>query len=268
MKRRVRRDEHLEKTLFARRSRQVVGLISGGLLLFFGWLQLRDLAVESVINDTTPDIIWRAALIIYFTAWTFGTLFDTNVQEIALASVPNKGRWPAHTFGVVILLAIVAFVLCWTRGDIQAFAIALTIFVLVDHAAWRYLVWFLKPSIQKSYATYTDAGDFFAIERLNVVTDQIEGNWKWLRLFIVALPVVLAINLFAFVEMARLGLAQITRLLLPSLSTNDAAALAASGLVMIFVLGMEMWHWAIRINTQVSLDLLERLSTRYRLVQQ
>jgi hypothetical protein len=123
-----------EKTLFARRTRQVIGWISGGLALFFTWLQLSGIPVQSVLNTVTPDIIWRAALIIYYLAWTAGTLFDTDIQEIALAEVPNRGKWPVHTFGVVAVLGIAAFVLCWAQGDIEKFAIALTIFVIVDHA--------------------------------------------------------------------------------------------------------------------------------------
>ncbi len=253
-------------SLHAERDKSSVGLALE-LAAGFTWLQIKNIHIASIVTSDTPDVIWRGALIVYYLSWTAGLLFDTDIQEVHYVTVPNKGKWSLHTYGVVLILVVVAAALCLTEGNIEWFAIVLSVFVFVDHLSWRYLIWYMKPAVDKSEKAYRNRGDWFATEKLNVVVNQIEGGWKWWRLCI-GIPIVLILDAFAFNETVRQYLTNITRSVVPNISDTDASFLCASILVMAFVIAVETWHWVIRINTIVAIRLLKNLSAKFDLIPQ
>jgi hypothetical protein len=253
------------KTLFARRARQVIGWTGAVLAFFFAWLQIKEVPAQSIINSLTPDLIWRGAIVAYYLSWVKGTLFDTDVQELVYETVPNEGKWPLHSLAIVLLIGIAAAMLCWTQGDIKMFALALTVFVLIDHIAWRYLIWLLRPSIEQSERKYKDHKNYYALEKLTIVVNHIEGHWKWFRLAIVGIPVVVLTDLFAFSSAVQSTIGRTIQYIVPGLPAADATAFAASTLVLLFVLGMESWIWYVRINTKVAIDVLDSLGKKYKL---
>jgi hypothetical protein len=257
----------VEVIFFARRTRQIIGWISALLAVGFTWLQIKNINIASIVTGNTPDAIWRGSLIVYYLSWTAGTLFDTDIQEVHYVTVPNKGEWSLHTYVVVLILAVVAAALCLTEGNIEWFAIVLSVFIFVDHISWRYLIWYMKPAVDKSEEAYRSKGDWFAIEKLNVVVNQIEGNWKWWRLC-VGIPIVLILDAFAFNGTVNTLLTSVSRSVIPNISYDDASFLCASILVMAFVVAVETWHWVIRINTIVSIRLLENLGAKFELIPQ
>jgi len=143
----------------------------------------------------------------------------------------------------------------------------------VDHASWRYLIWFMKPAVDKSERTYKRSSDvsaigkLFAIEKLNVVVYQIMGNWKWWRLC-VGIPIVLIFDAFAFNVTVRILLTSVVISIIPNIPDADASFVVASILVLVFVVGVETWHWVIRIYTIVSMRLLDKLGAKFDLIPQ
>jgi hypothetical protein len=123
----------------------------------------------------------------------------------------------------------------------------------------------MKPAVDKSEQYYRTDGNWFAIEKLNIVVYQIMGSWKWLRLCI-GIPIVLILDAFAFNGTVRIFFTNIVRAIIPNISYADASFTFASILFAVFVLAVEIWHWAIRINTFVSIRLLENLGVKFDLI--
>jgi hypothetical protein len=266
MSEKSREPDQYEKTLFARAVRRTIGIVSGILAVLFALVQTSDIAIEDIVNPKASSVIWRIALIIYYASLTTGLWFDTNIQELAYASVPNRGKMPWHSVAVVALFGAGFAALLWTRGKIQAFSIMLAGFALIDHVAWRYLIWIIRPAIVKSEAIYMSRNDLFAAEGLKLVVHQIYGGWKLLRMCGIMLPLIVLMVAFSFVEPVRRGLAHALISYQSSLSTDDATMVIASALVLIYVLATEIPIWVSRIKTKISLDVLARLGDRYRLV--
>ena len=252
------------KIIFARRTRQVIWSISTGLLLLFGYLQFRNVSVSAVVGTLDASLVWHVALIIYYSSWIFGTRFDTDIQELAYEQFPHKEKWPLQAFGVVAILAVVAGALCWAEGNIERFAVALVIFMVVDHASWRYLIWYLRPAEIQSEEIYRKNRDFYSLEILRVVIAQIAGNWKWWRLS-VGVPLAVLICAFAFADSVKAVILRGIQAQVPSISEADASAIVASWLVLAWVVAVETWHWTIRLKTRISLGYLEELRERYSL---
>jgi hypothetical protein len=108
-----------------------------------------------------------------------------DVQELALVSFPGQGRWPLQ-----LCVALLVFV-------VMAVILALTGFLVVDHATWL-LVWlFLRRSIDDSRTRYAAEQKFYELEILRVVEGQMFGLWKLWRLMVGAI-IVIAADVFAF----------------------------------------------------------------------
>jgi hypothetical protein len=252
------------RTLFARNTRNVVVWITTGLAIAFTALQLPGIKIGALIVPGASDLIWRLALIAYYWCWRFGCIFDTDIQELAYASLPGKGKWNSRNYGIVALLIVVAVLLCWTRGQVTYFSLTLTAFFFADHIGWRHIVRELDPHARKSAREFRAASEYFALERLRIVRAQIQGNWKWWRMVAGAI-IVLMIDLFAFNADFRTLTAQTIQSLRPDVSAQDAASFAYSLLVAAFVVTMEVWHYTIRLKTKISLATLDDLSERYKL---
>jgi hypothetical protein len=252
------------RILFARSTRKVVVYITTGLALGFTVLQLRDFTVQPIITGAASEVIWRVALIAYFWCWRFGCIRDTDIQELAYASLPNKGQWPLRSYGIVGLLILVAVVLVAAQGNIFWFSIALTFFFIVDHIGCRHLVAVLATEAEKSEEEFTRKRQFFALERLRIVRAQIQGNWKWWRLCAGTL-IIIATHAFAFVPTFQSLVTAQVLAVKPDLSANEAEVFVYSLLVLSFVIVMEVWHYWIRLKTWVSLDCIDTLSEKYTL---
>jgi hypothetical protein len=254
------------RILFARNTRTIVVWITTGLALSFTVLQLKYISIGDLIVPSASDLIWRVALIAYFWCWRFGCIFDTDIQELAYISLPGHGKWSLRSYGVVALLVIVAVLLCWTQGQVALFSLTLTAFFFVDHIGWRHLVRELDPEARNSAREFRRNRNYFALERLNIVRAQIQGNWKWWRMLAGSIVVVL-IDLFAFSSSVRMLAVQSIQSLRPEISYQGAESFSYSFLVLTFVIVMEAWHYAIRLKTKISLNLIDDLSERYKLAQ-
>jgi hypothetical protein len=268
----VEQRQRVEMTLYMRSIRWAIWAMASGLGLWFTWLQIRNLDIAPVLNEKTPDLIWKGSLVIYFLSWVSGTNFDTDYQELVLVRLNRENTWPIQSVLALVALFVVAAALLWTvrpeidaagERNIKRFAVILCAFIVIDHAAWRYLIWFLQPATEASIAYYKNIRDFNGLEKLKVVVDQVQGNWKWWRLFCVGIPTSALIIGFAFSDSIRSAISKFVSSFLPGLSGPALTRLTSGLLVAMFVLSVECWHWAIRINTFFSLKLLDELEHQY-----
>jgi hypothetical protein len=258
---RVERD----KIRFARFTRSIIRGIAVVIGVIFAYLQLKDVQANTLLTSSTADIIWRAALVIYYWAWVVGVTFDTNIQELAYVSFPGNGRWPFQAMGVVAIFVVIAYILLQSHGNIAHFSLALTAFLIVDHATWLYIRRFLRDTIDQSRTRYTRQKQFYELEILNTVEGQVFGEWKLWRL-LTGTIIVLTADVFSFNQAFRDASANVVQIICPWLSSGEAASIFYSSLVLLFVVAMEMWHWLLRIRTYLRMDTLEHLHTSYRLV--
>jgi hypothetical protein len=250
--------------LFARFTRTVIKWVAFGLGAYFTYLQVKDIRADVILTPVASDLLWRSSLVIYYWCWIFGSYFDTNIQELAYASFPGKGKWPVQAFGALFLLVLVAGALLGAQGNITYFSLALAAFVTVDHLLWFYLKHVLKDSARDSRAEYKKGHRYYDLEILNAVDYQVQGPWKYRRL-VAGATIVLVINLFAFSQIFRGFFVQAVELAAPWLSVQDATNLAYSLLVLLFVGVMEVWHWFMRFSTTMELKVLNTLSENYEL---
>jgi hypothetical protein len=225
----------------------------------FTWLKLRNLSASDIltlISDASAgDVIWKAALIIYFFAWVWGTLWDVGLQERVYLEAPNKGRMPWQAVAIAAAISALAAILVWVNTFVQ-FVGALALFTIVDHAAWRYLVSFLRPMIQLAREEYRRSSDEIGLEQVQLVEHQICGTWKWWR------AIVGVIGIFIMLALA-LAMSPETSVKAGPVELPWGFVQAVS--ILLWVLIMESWLWYVRIVTNVGVDTLENLRDKYRL---
>ncbi|MHC2275316.1 hypothetical protein ACVME8_001927 [Bradyrhizobium diazoefficiens] len=248
----------VSRTKLAAAARLMVRSIFFLLPLVFTWLKLRNLSsadIARLISDASAgDIVWKTALIIYFFAWVWGTLWDVGLQERVYLEAPNKGRMPWQAIGMATAIFVVGAVLVWVHTFLQLVG-ALALFTAVDHAAWQYLVRFLQPMIQMARDAYAKSDDAIGLEQLQLVENQVCGTWKWWRatVGVIWIFVMLALALVLPPESIRIGRAELPWGFVQAVS------------ILIWVLLMEIWHWYVRIVTRVGVNTLENLKDKYSL---
>lgn len=253
----------VERSRFLKQTRQIVGWIAGGLALFFGFLQLKDIDTQSVFEQINPIVFWHITLAAYYLSWVRGTLNDVDIQEVVYIQFPHD-KWPIQAIMVVLCLAVLAAALCWAEGDLRRFSMFLLLFTLIDHYSWQYLIRYLRGSNDTSERIYRENREFFRLEALLAVINQVQGNWKWYR-FCGGLVIITAMLILSFSPRVRGLLVNATEPLTNGLPAKNLLSITECILVLFWVLLMEVWHWYIRIRTLVSLHLLEDLSVKYRM---
>ena len=253
-----------EANAFFDRLDSVVSWSAIGLVAIYAWLQVPELkSILAKTANSSPDLLWKSGLIIYFLSWVRGSKFDVKLQRDHYKSlgIMRQNQWPATSIAVLAMLIIIAAALAWSEGHIKRFAVVLCVFVLIDHAAWRYLIHRSKGPVNDTMDFRKRNNDFVELEKLKVVINQLHGNWKWWRLS-VGLPLTALIVGFAFLEPVRLFVDKAISDFI-GISNAQADAVVGGLLVLLFVLAVEIWHWEIRLNTIYSLRILNKLGKSY-----
>jgi hypothetical protein len=227
-------------------------------------LQIGDIRADAILTPIASDLIWRSSLVVYYWCWILGAYFDTNVQELAYASFPGKGKWPLQGLAALVLLVLVAGAMLKAEGNIKYFSLALAAFVAVDHLLWFYLKYVLRQSAARSETEYLKKRQYYDLEILRTVNNQVQGAWKYRRLAAGA-AIVLIMNLFAFNQWFRDLVAGLIRAIAPWLSMPEATNLAYTILVLLFVVVMEVSHWFMRFSMAMKLRALNSLAAAYKL---
>jgi hypothetical protein len=253
-----------DKARFAQFSRLIIRATAVAFGLLIAYLQIKDIKPDALVSRYSADIIWRLALVFYYWSWVGGVNFDINIQELAYVGFPGQGRWPLQPYAVLVIFVVVAAILLISYGNITYFSLALTGFLLVDHASWIYLRRFFRNSIDDSRIYYTAEKKLYELEILNMAESHMFGRWKLWRLMAGAI-IVIAADTFAFNQAFREALASTVQIICPWLSLKDAVSLSYSVLFLLYVLVMELWLWLRRIRMYFRLDMLEYLNGLYHL---
>jgi hypothetical protein len=253
-----------DKTRFAQFTRSIIRAVAVAFGVLVACLQIKDIRPDAVLTPSSADIIWRTALVGYYWSWVAGINFDINVQELTYVAFPGQGRWPLRLYVVLAIFVVMAVVLLTSFGNIARFSLALTGFLIVDHASWLYVRRFLRKSIDDSRSGYAEEGRHYELEILGLVERQVFGQWKLWRLMAGA-AIVTATDVFAFNQAFREAIGSTVQIICPWLSSADAISLSYSVLFLLYVLVMELWLWLHRIRMYLRLDTLEYLNERYRL---
>jgi hypothetical protein len=254
--------EARDKARFAQLSRSIIRAVAVAFGLLVGYLQIRDIRPDAFLTGSTGDIVWRAALVLYYWSYVGGFNFDLNIQELAYVAFPGRGRWPVQLYVVLAIFVMMGAILLTSFGNIAHFSLALTGFLLVDHASWLFIRRFLRRSIDDSRSYYSTEGKFYEVAILSMVENHVFGRWKLWRLMI-GTGMVVAADVFAFNSAFRGATSNAVQLICPWLSSPDAILLFYSLLVLAYVLVMELWIWLHRIRIFLRLDTLDYLSGLY-----
>jgi hypothetical protein len=256
--------DNRDKARFAQFTRsivRVVGLVFGFLVAF---LQIKDIKPDALLTPSSADIIWRVALIIYYWSWVGGFNFDLNVQELAYIAFPGQGRWSQQLYFILAVFIVMAATLLTSFGNIAYFSLALTCFLIVDYASWFCMRLYFRQSIDHSRIHYTTEQQFYEVEILTMVQDQVFGLWKLWRLLLGAGMVGVA-DLFSFNHAFQNIVVRGMQNVFPWLSSTDAGSFFYSALFLIYVVVMESWLWFHRIRLYARLGTLDYLSGTYQL---
>jgi hypothetical protein len=253
-----------DKARFAQFSRSIIRAVAVAFGLLVGYLQIRDIRPDALLTRSTAEIVWRVALVFYYWSWVGGINFDINIQELAYVAFPGRGRWPVQLYVVLAIFVMMGAILLTSFGNIAHFSLALTGFLLVDHASWFFMRRFIRRSIDDSRSYYSREGKFYDVAILGMVENHMFGRWKLWRLM-AGTSIVLSADVFAFNQAFRGATSNAVQLICPWLSSSDAILLFYSMLFLVYVLVMELWIWLHRIRIYLRLDTLEYLSGLYRL---
>jgi len=253
-----------DKTRFAQFTRSILQVVAVALGLLVGYLQIRDIKPDILFTHSTPDIIWRLALVLIYWSCVAAINFEIHVQELAYVAIPGQGRWPVQLYVVLAAFVLIFAALLTSYGNITHFSVALTCFLLTDYGSWLYLRRFLRSSIDESRIYYLAEKKFYELAILSMVEHHVFGRWKWYR-FVAGATIVVVADLLAFNHSFREATASAVQIICPWLPSADAIPLFYSMLFLLYVLVMEIWIWVHRIQINVRLDTLEYLNGRYQL---
>lgn len=251
-----------EIILLARRVRTLIKLIASFLLVIFTWLELKDVALGTLINYVSPDVVRKLALILYYWCWVFGCTFDVGIQELVYFP-KKKFQLSLIDTGLIIGFGVIAAILLWVARDDRKFAGFLSVFFIGNIVGFTYIRRFVRKIIRSSRENYT--GDSYGSVKLDYVSGYMEGAWQSHR-FAVGVLLLAAIDLVCFYEPARNAVSQFVSKLFPILSQASLFPLLPSVMFFGFVLVMETWIWVKRGKIHVTLDVLTELAEKHDLV--
>jgi hypothetical protein len=140
---------------------QSVKVIGGILLVFFAWLQLKSVPLGTIVQNTTPEILIKATLVLYYACWVGGATFDTWVQQRVFVADPKRGKLTLDLFAVMAGFFVVAFALVWASLHQELFVLVLLVFVIANFAGWNLIVRRIRPTISSSEKVLFEGGYLF-----------------------------------------------------------------------------------------------------------
>jgi hypothetical protein len=239
-----------------------ISVIGTLLVIFFGWVQLREIPLPSL--NAEPTYIRRIIFAFYYACWVAGTTIDANIQKEVYRLDPLRGRIPKEATAAVIGLFAVAAVLLWASDSDERTSLALAPFLLVNIIAWQVLVHRVRPIIARTEQAYREAARFDRLEQLGVVARYITGWWQWARFALMGI-IVAAANVLSFNDVARLKTSQALHDLVPRYGVQEISTLLPVGALALFVVVAETWIWILRMRNAIGLRTIQELSERYRL---
>ncbi len=247
------------------RVRRLIWGVGVVLVFFFAWLQFSELPIVEILENTRTDLLLRVFLAIYYACWIFGTGFDLSIQQAVYVNDPHRGRMPFESYAVILSFGVIAVVLVWSSQDYRYFLPVLATFLLGNILGWAYIVRRVSGIIRNSRAYYKSQADYFGLEKLDVVTEYMLGNWQKWRFGLLC-------------AIAAIGNALV---LIPALRQSFVALLGAvsgaspssidrilpEAIFALFVIASEGWIMTMRLQARLAMDTIDRLRPKYNLAQ-
>jgi hypothetical protein len=255
-----------ELSQMARRVRYAIKAVMIGLGALFALFQIKGIDFQSVLNGlldnnaatATELLLLKTAMVLYYSCWIAGALWDTEVQENVYRIAPNRGIMPPQgwaLFGIVGASAAVLAVLCWA-GSPHYFAAALAGFLLINYITWRVLVdRVIKESIRDGIATYSSAQQFAKLESLKLWAVYIDGAWQNYR-FGVGGAIVTILCVIAFSPL----IGAVSRM--TGVSSENLLVILG---IFIYLATLEGWIWIMRVKTKIGIETIRMLNDDYNL---
>ncbi len=243
----------VEMIRLARTARTILKVVAGSLALAFAWLKFSGLNFAPLLNDLSAQLLLRGTLAAYYMSWVFGLSSDADEQEVLYVEPPPPKRAIATCIGTAVVIAIPFAILCYVDSP-RAFAVALSAFLVFDIVSWLVLIrWVLPGAVAKTANYYKSEGLYLQLIQLKLfVNDYLRGRWHWWRSGVGAV-IVAAIDVVAFTSDARL----------PKATALPSRDFLLATLLLAFVIVMEVWVWAKRLQVKFGHSLLARIATSY-----
>lgn len=241
---------------------QSIKVIGGLLLLFFAWLQVKDIPLGTLVQNTRPEFLIKATLILYYASWITGCTFDTRIQQKVYVADPKRGQITVDLLAAIGGFFVVAFALFWASSHQQYFAFVLLAFVAVNAVGWMLIVGRVKPIISASREVFLQRENFFRLEQLAVVREYMTGNWQ-VRKFIAMVIVILFASALSSFDSLRISLGTVIETFATSVPPNTMAGLLPDLCILFFVLMAEGWIWTKREKVRSILAAIDDLRQRY-----
>ena len=241
-----------------------ITIVTTLIALVFAGISLKEIPCGDVLSQANPSYWQAVVLTIYITCWAIGTNLDTSNQKSIYLVDPKGGHVRTGWFVAVGGIATISIILLYVRNNDRQLALALAAFSIIDVLAWLYLRYLLLPPIiDATKKRYQHEQDHYGLVRLQVIVTQILGNWKWYRQFF--LTVIIALILVtAFNPTLGQTMSQWAEQRLP-LPQGSIAPLFQVILLLVFVFVSEVWHFALRLRTYLTLQTLSDLEAGYSL---
>src|SRR5216683_1299656 len=249
-------------TKIARVIRSLIKWVATILVLLFGYLQLKDIQIEGVVDKLNPDILRRITLFIYYSCWVAGATFDTNIMEDVYYVEADRARLPVSAIILIVAFGVVTALLLWIAGNDEGFAILLDIFFAYNIIGFVYILRYTRPISDASRDTYQRGQKYVSLIRLSIVSQYLRGTWQWWR-FLTGIMILAALNVMCFSTVSGRLLAEFITHWLPILNAVMVLQLLPSVLLLVFVVVIEGWIWYKRLVTAVSLSIVDRLGRTY-----
>lgn len=242
-------------TSAARRTRLIIRCTAGIMGLAFGWLELNREDVGRALSGSSPEMLLRIALALYYLAWVMGTINDTNEQEHAYIIGPTRRTTAAGAITAAATLGLVFGALCWVNSA-RVFAVVLAAFLVTNFVWWRILAMrIIKGPITQSEQRYCEEGNFLGLVVLENMRHYIAGEWQWWRFGAggVMVAAILVVALAGIPESLSNH---------PVFGNRDRTL----GMMMLaYVVGFEFWIWFERLKLNLARRTLMSLGSRYHL---
>jgi hypothetical protein len=236
--------------------------VTAAIALVFAGLALKDIPFAAISN-TNPEYFQAIILSVYVWCWAVGTTMDTNLQSSVYLVDPEGGRVRMGSVIAVAGLAVIAIVLLAVRHNELYFSLAMLGFTTTDVLTWLYLrYWFLPPIVEATRKKYEAEHDYYGKILLGTVISQVSGNWKWWRQVILFAVVVLMI-LVALSPRLKEFVSEEVHAAVSAIAPESMNPLLEDFLLLLFVLVSEVWHFALRLQTYLSIQLLNRMEEEY-----
>jgi hypothetical protein len=239
--------------------------VSGAIMLVVTYLHFETADVVHVLASTSPEIILKVALSIFFFSWWSGSSIDLDLHKMTLAKDPNKGKI-SWTLGLVFGgFVVVGLLLLLTSTSEYVFAGVLVAFWIVLTKAGQRTRDYTTPMFVSTMDWYKKRAQYYQLERLVLVTRYLYGPQMKLRNK-VGFAMVGLVALVTYVYPLRTMIGDLLHFLLPSIGRESVASILPASAFFCFVIVTETWQWMMRINVKSSLAALIDLRSRYALI--